>query len=141
LRDGRHFRQSLGQLTENKQDVSLSSEDEEVSWNTPSKRLVCHASSHQGDSDKLLYHYPGQQCAGIAFTSLLYSTIHPVGSWTESDLDKLLIVGDKTPLLPSLPPEIQDWYNPTLHVEELPTKLRAFRYEFHVDTEIFGGRS
>ena len=26
-----------------------------------------------------------------------------------------------------------------LHVDELPTKLRAFRYEFHVDTEIFGG--
>ena len=24
-------------------------------------------------------------------------------------------------------------------MDELPTKLRAFRYEFHVDTEIFGG--
>ena len=26
-----------------------------------------------------------------------------------------------------------------LHVDELPTKLRAFRCEFQVDTEIFGG--
>ena len=70
-RDGRHFLQTVHQMTGNRDDY-LSSEDEEGS-----RKLVSFASSNQGDSDQPLYHYPGQQCAGIAFISLLYSTILP----------------------------------------------------------------
>ena len=57
-RDGRHFRQTVNQMTGIRDDY-LSSEDEE-----DSKKLVTFASTHQGDSDQPLYHYPGQQCAG-----------------------------------------------------------------------------
>ena len=52
-RDGRHFRQTVNQMTGNRDDY-LSSEDEEGS-----KTLVSFASSNQGDSDQPLYHYPG----------------------------------------------------------------------------------
>lgn len=71
-RDGTHFRQ-----TGNRDDY-LSSEDEEGS-----EKLISFASSHPGDSDQPHYHYPGQQCAGSAFISLLYSNILLVASWTK----------------------------------------------------------
>jgi len=106
--------------------------------NTTLKQLVCKASSHQGDNDRF-FHYPGQQCAGIAFTSLLYSTICPVGSWIESDLDKLLIVGDRLHFFQVCHLRYKVGVTQKLHVDELPTKLRAFSYEFHIDREIFGG--
>ena len=83
-RDGTHFRQ-----TGNRDDY-LSSEDEEGS-----EKLISFASSHPGDSDQPHYHYPGQQCAGIAFISLLYSNILLVASWTKGNLDKMMIVGDR----------------------------------------------
>ncbi|XP_068762200.1 uncharacterized protein [Montipora capricornis] len=142
-RDGRYFRRTLGQRTEN-EEVSLSSEDEEISKdeevfkNAYKKQLVVQASSHQGDNS-LVFHHAGQQCAGIAFISLLYSTIHPVGTWREQDLDKLLIAGDRLHFFQVCCLRYKVAVNQKLHVDELPNKLRAFGYDFHVDTEIVGG--
>ena len=130
-------------MTEN-EEVSLSSGDEEISKdedvfkNAYIKQLVVQASSHQGDNS-LFFHHAGQQCAGIAFISLLYSTIHPVGTWREQDLDKLLIAGDRLHFFQVCCLRYKVGVNQKLHVDELPIKLRAFGYDFHVDTVIFGG--
>ena len=118
-RDGTHFRQ-----TGNRDDY-LSSEDEEGS-----KKLISFASSHQGDSDQPLYHYPGQQCAGIAFISLLYSNMLLVASWTKADLDKMMIVGDRLHFFRVSCPGCKTQSTQKLHLDELPIKLRAFVMNF-----------
>ena len=116
-RDGRHFRQTVNQMTGIRDDY-LSSEDEE-----DLKKLVTFASSHQGDSDQPLYHYPGQQSAGIAFISLLYSSILPVVSWKKCDLDKMMIVGDRVHFFRVCCLGYSTQSTQKLHVDELPIKL------------------
>ena len=54
-------------------------------------------------------------------------------------MDKLLIVGDRLHFFHVCHLRYKVGMTQKVHVDELPTKLRAFRYEFHVDTEIFGG--
>ena len=134
-RDGRHFRQTVNQMTGIRDDY-LSSEDEE-----DSKKLVTFASTHQGDSDQPLYHYPGQQCAGIAFISLLYSTILPVASWKKCDLDKMMMVGDRLHFFRVCCLGYSTESTQKLHVDELPIKLIAFNYEFQVERDVFGGNT
>ena len=118
-RDGTHCRQ-----TGNRDDY-LSSEDEEGS-----KKLISFASSHQGDSDQPLYHYPGQQCAEIAFISFLYSNILLVASWTKADLDKMMIVGYRLPFFRVSCLGCKTQSTQKLNVDELPIKLRAFVANF-----------
>ena len=101
--------------------------------------MVCRASGHQGESTPFLYHYPGQQCGGIALTALLYSTIHSINSWKVSDLDKLLVVGDRLHFFQVCCLRFKIGSTQKLTVDELPTKLVAFNYEFHLETDVVVG--
>ena len=95
--DGRHFRRSLGQLVNSTgvPQAGLVLSDEDDGSLSIGKELVSLASRHQGESAPFLFHYPGQQCGAIALIVLLYSTVHAVGGWRITDLDKVLIVGDR----------------------------------------------
>lgn len=72
-------------------------------------------------------------------TALLYSTIHVIDSWGESDLDKLLIVGDRLHFFQVCCLKFKIDNTQKLTVDELLTKLTTFNYEFDVDSEILGG--
>ena len=137
MKNGREFRRLVGQLVKDEvlkvPSSSTSSEDEET------KLLVCQASGHQGEGTPYLYHYPGQQCGAIAVAALLYSTILPVDSWQQSDLDKLLKVGDRLHFFQVCCLRFQIGSTQKLTVDELPTKVTAFTYEFHIKSEVLAG--
>ena len=55
--------------------------------------LICRGTFHQGSHNS--FHYPGQQCSAIALSALLYSTLTTVDSWDASNVDEILLLGDK----------------------------------------------
>ena len=139
--DGGDFRRSLGQLVNSTgvPQAGLVLSDEDDGSLTIGKELVSLASRHQGVSTPFLFHYPGQQCGAIALIALLYSTVHPVGGWRITDLDKILIVGDRLHFLQVCCLRFKVEGTQKLTVDELATSLLAFNYEFTLKTKVVAG--
>ena len=137
---GREFRKRAVEHAEKGasfQESTSSSEDEQV--NVIEKDLICRASGHQGERTPFRYHYPGQQCGGIAMTALLYSTVRPVASWRREDLDKLIAVGDRLHFFQVCCLRFKVDATQKLAVDELPTKVAVFNYNFEADTTTVAG--
>ena len=61
--------------------------------NNNSPNLICRGTFHQGCHDS--FHYPGQQCSAIALAAIFYSTITSVDTWKSTNVDEILLLGDK----------------------------------------------
>lgn len=98
---------------------------------------VCRGSFHQSWHED--FQCPGKQCSSITLTSLLYTTVKPIESWKASDLDQVLLTGDKVHfnqlcyIGKSASGELK------LALDELPKDLQCFRFQFFTEREILGG--
>ena len=98
---------------------------------------MCTGSFHQSWHED--FQCPGQQCSSIALTSLLYGTIKPVEFWRPSDLDEVLLTGDRIHFN-----QLCYLGKPTggplkLALDELPKDLQCFDFQFFTEREILGG--
>ena len=112
------------------------------SWSDHSKSdgdpcQVCRGSFHQSWHED--FQCPGQQCSSITLTSLLYATVKPVESWKVSDLDQVLLTGDKVHFNQLCYIKRSPSGELKLALDELPKNLQCFRFQFFTESEILGG--
>lgn len=112
------------------------------SWSDHSKSdgdpcQVCRGSFHQSWHED--FQCPGQQCSSITLTSLLYATVKPVESWKVSDLDQVLLTGDKVHFNQLCYIKKSPTGELKLALDELPKDLQCFRFQFFTEREILGG--
>ena len=112
------------------------------SWSVNSKSdgdpfQVCRGSFHQSWHED--FQCPGQQCSSITLTALLYATVKPVESWKVSDLDQVLLTGDKVHFNQLCYLKKSASGDLKLALDELPKDLQCFRFQFLTEREILGG--
>ena len=98
---------------------------------------MCRGSFHQSWHED--FQCPGQQCSSITPTSLLYATVKPVESWKVSDLDQVLLTGDKVHFNQLCYIKKSPTGELKLALDELPKDLQCFRFQFFTQREILGG--
>ena len=97
---------------------------------------MCTGSFHQSWQD---FQCPGQQCSSIALTSLLYGTIKPVEFWRPSDLDEVLITGNRIHFNHLCYLGKSTGGPLKLALDELTKDLQCSDFQFFTEREILGG--
>ena len=137
--DGKKFRKMVNALfvySDKQSDIESSSHN--VAQNHQSPTLICRGTFHQGSHNS--FHYPGQQCSAIALSSLLYSTLMAVDSWDASNVDEILLLGDRIHFhqlchLKKSPNDDQK-----LTLDEVPNGVTMLNYTFSIEgREIVAG--
>ena len=70
---------------------------------------------------------------------MLYATVKPVESWKVSDLDQVLLTGDKVHFNQLCYIKKSPTGELKLALDELPKDLQCFRFQFFTEREILGG--
>ena len=126
--DGSKFRKMLKDLSVNADEHS---ENESCLYsvsNNNSPNLICRGTFHQGCHDS--FHYPGQQCSAIALAAIFYSTIKSVDTWKSTNVDEILLLGDKIHFYQVCHLKKDPNGDQKLTLDEVPNGLTMLNYTF-----------
>ena len=136
--DGSRFRKMVNVLSVNSDKQSDNESGfHSVSQNQP-PTLICRGTFHQGSHDS--FHYSGQQCSAIALAAIFYSSLTAVDTWESSNVDEILLLGDKIHFNQLCHLKRNPNGDQKLTLDEVPNGVMMLNYTFsNEDKEIVAG--